>query len=67
MYAFRCSEEINMKKKPQKKIDATKILEWYCREGYGFIYPNCDKCDKNINPCFNYKILREMLNIAPFH
>ena len=38
-----------------------KILEWYCREGNGSKYPDCDKCDKKTNPCFNYKILKEML------
>ena len=43
-----------------------KILEWYCREGYAGNTPDCDKhCPgaRGDNPCFNYKILAEMLGI----
>lgn len=47
-------------------MSGLKILEWYCREGCPGKNPDCDKhCpDGNgTNPCFNYRILAEMLGV----
>jgi len=45
-----------------------QILEWYCREGWCGEDPDCDThCPggKGTNPCFNYRILAEMLGVLP--
>jgi len=49
-----------------KRINKKDILEWYCREGSGGSWVDCDThCpnERGGNPCFNYKILAEKLGI----